>query len=199
MDDMLTLERILSRPECATSMANLKGNAFVFRPLAGDEGERLAAYFAGLSPQTRGWFAPHKFDAETAEAFCHDLLSERTLRMVAVTGEPPAFAAYFLLQFGVRDADAGRFADYGMPLDGTADCTLAPSVSDAYQSVGLGSALMRHVIDVARRAGKRRMVLFGGVNADNLGAVHFYEKHGFRTVAMFGTNGHKHDMIMDLA
>ena len=202
MEDVLMLERILSRPECATAAVELKGNVLVVRPLQEDDGVRMAAYFDGLSARTRGWFAPHKFDAETAQALCRDRLSpsaEGGVRMVAVTSTaPPSIAAYFIFLLGVRAEDRTRFASYGLALNGETDCTLAPSVADAFQGVGLGSAMLRHVVEIALRAGRTRMVLLGGVNADNLGAVHFYEKFGFRTVAAFGTATRKYDMIMNV-
>ena len=52
----------------------------------------------------------------------------------------------------------------------------------------------------ARQLGRTRMVLWGGTQATNDRAIHFYQKHGFRTVGEFqeppGFNNY--DMIMDL-
>lgn len=170
------------------------------RPLRPDDAERLDRYFDGLSPQTRRWFAPHDFTPQAARTLCAAVGADDTLRLVAATeGPEPQIVAYFILQFGVRVADAARFQSYGLPLSGQTDCSLAPSVADAYQGAGLGSAMMRHAIDLARRAGKTRMVLFGGVNIENARAMHFYERSGFRTVATFGARGEKRDMILDLA
>ena len=80
------------------------------------------------------------------------------------------------------------------------DCTLAPSVADDYQSKGLGSVLMRRLVEIAREIGRTRMVLWGGTQATNDRAVHFYHKHGFTTVGEFqeppGFNNY--DMILDL-
>jgi ribosomal protein S18 acetylase RimI-like enzyme len=44
---------------------------------------------------------------------------------------------------------------------------------------------MRHMINVARRLGRRYFLLMGGVYADNERAVHFYKKTGFQMVAPF--------------
>jgi GNAT superfamily N-acetyltransferase len=85
----------------------------------------------------------------------------------------------------VRDAELERFRQGGIALDPETVCTVAPSVADAHQDQGLGSRLMLHLINIARRLGRRLMVLFDGVYATNQRAIHFYEKHGFHTVGAF--------------
>jgi RimJ/RimL family protein N-acetyltransferase len=40
-------------------------------------------------------------------------------------------------------------------------------------------------LDIARRFGKRRMILWGGVLADNHRAIRYYEKNGFRLLGRF--------------
>lgn len=200
MKGVLTLEHIVNHPECATAAVELKGETFHLRPLQEDDASRLAEYFAGLSARTRGWFAPHEFTPDVARELCRDRLSQQTLRMVAVSGtKAPGIAAYFILQLGVRESERTRFASYGISLDGRTDCTLAPSVADACQGVGLGSAIMRQAIEVARKTGRTRMVLWGGVKVANHGAIHFYEKFGFRKVATFGPEAQNQDMILSLA
>jgi len=199
MNETLTPQMIADDPGRATTEATLKtGEVLTLRPLRRDDADRLARYFAGLSDQTRRWFAPHDFTADTARALCEAAGSDNTLRLVAETrSEQPWIVGYFILIFGVRDEDAQRFASHGTPLDADRDCTLAPSVADAYRGVGLAGAMMRHVADLARHAGRSRIVLFGGVDVPNARAVRFYEKAGFRRIAVFGPDGQKHDMLLD--
>jgi ribosomal protein S18 acetylase RimI-like enzyme len=72
-------------------------------------------------------------------------------------------------------------------------------VSDEFQNRGLGSLMMKHVIAVARRLGRRRMILSGGTQATNARAIHFYQKHGFRKVGEFETPGmNNFDMVLEL-
>ena len=199
MGSSLTLEQIVRHPECATTEVECGGETLTARPLGPDDAEMLSMYFAGLSEQTRGWFAPHKFTHEVAKELCAALLSQSTLRLVAVTSsDEPAIVAYFILQFGLREPEHARFSAHGMPLDDAVACSLAPSVADAYQNVGLGSALLRHTIDIAPRAARTRMILFGGVGMVNPRAVHFYKKAGFRKAPPDAPEDRKFDMVLNL-
>ena len=88
---------------------------------------------------------------------------------------------------------------WGWILHDETDCTLAPSVADAYQSQGLGSLMMQHLLGLLPRLGRQRMLLWGGVRADNPRAVHFYTKFGFQRVGDFEAGGtNNYDMIADL-
>jgi ribosomal protein S18 acetylase RimI-like enzyme len=146
----------------------------------------LGQYFLGLSEQTKAYFGPHPFDQATASRLCATDYTN-TIRMIATIGggDAETVVAYMIFILGVRDAELERFRQAGISLDSETVCTIAPSVADAYQDQGLGSRLMLHLIHIARRLGNERMVLFGGVYATNQRAIHFYEKHGFRTVGAF--------------
>lgn len=73
-------------------------------------------------------------------------------------------------------------------------------MADAYQSRGVGSAMMPSILETVRRLGYRRMVLSGGTRAENHRAIRFYEKNGFRKVGDFKSGGDidNHDMILEL-
>ena len=122
--------------------------------------------------------------------------------MIATIGDEVAetIVAYIIFILGVRDAELERFWQAGIALDPQTVCTVAPSVADAHQGQRLGSRLMLHLINVARRLGRRRMVLFGGVYATNQRAIHFYDKHGFHTVGAFArVDGRiSYDMLLEL-
>lgn len=55
-------------------------------------------------------------------------------------------------------------------------------VSPSARSLGLGSALLEHAIDHARRQGCRRITLL--TDAHNLDAQRFYARHGFARSSM---------------
>jgi GNAT superfamily N-acetyltransferase len=161
----------------------------MFRPLRAGDGARLGAYFEGLGAETRRRFGPHPLDTVTAHELCNAIDPTRTLRMVATLGDGTHDAApviaYFILEMGVTQWELARYAEAGIALDPALDCTVAPSVADAYQSQGIGSPCMAALIEVARQLGRRWMVLMGGVQATNERAVHFYRKHGFEKVLEF--------------
>jgi GNAT superfamily N-acetyltransferase len=203
MDTPLTPAGIRAEPACATTLHPLPtGETLIFRPLAASDAAALGRYFLGLSEETRRRYAPHPFDQATADQLCATADPADTLRMVGVLGGGPGapIIAYLILVPGVDAAECGRYAAVGITLDEATDCTLAPSVADAWQSRGLGSRLLPELLRIARRLGKTRMVLMGGVQATNARAVHFYEKHGFRFVAPFEEPPGRinHDMILDL-
>lgn len=161
----------------------------------------MGAYFTGLSQATRRVYGPHRFDQETADGFCAALDSARTLRMLAWIEEEQVerIVGYFVVELGVRAGDRRRYEALGLVLHNETDCTLAPSVADAYQSEGLGSLMMQHLLGILPRLGRQRMLLWGGVRADNPRAVHFYTKFGFRRVGDFEAGGtNNYDMIAEL-
>ncbi len=160
----------------------------------------LGRYFEGLSEATRQRFGPHPFTVAEAQKLCAEIDYARLLRLIAVTGDSgqERVIAYFILTLPVRDSERNRYTAYGIGLEDGRDCTFAPSVADAYQDRGLGSALMPRILDLARRLGFRRMVLQGGTQAANLRGIHFYEKFGFRRVGSFQTKVDNHDMMLTL-
>lgn len=172
-----------------------------FRPLLPDDDVRLAAFLAGLSPQTRAFATYPGYDLATAREMCHAIARYDKLRMVATTtGAASRIVACFEFSFDVVAADKQRFAGYGLTLNSATDCRFGPCVADDYQNQGLGSALLPPMVDLARRFGQRRMILWGGVLASNQRAIHFYQKHGFQMLGAFtnSTGEACYDMILVL-
>ena len=198
----LTPQALRRDPSMATAVLDYRGTPVVFRLVLPGDTAILGDYFTSLSNETRRRYGPHSFDRETAELLCRTTDPAEILRMIAVAPDSSddKVIAYFILILGIRNDDAQRYVSLNLRLDATTDCTLAPSVADEYQSQGLGSVLMNQLIVLARCLGRRRMVLWGGTQATNDRAIHFYHKHGFKTVGEFqepaGFNNY--DMIMDL-
>ena len=61
---------------------------------------------------------------------------------------------------------------------------------------GVGTALMRPLIERAQSLGKH--VMIAGVDADNLGSIAFHERLGFERVAHFRQVGFKFNRWLDL-
>lgn len=176
------------------------GETAALRLLQSDDAVRLGKYLLGLSAETRARYGPHRFDQETANAICATLDPNEILRLVAVVPENGSerIVGYFLLKMGVWDGDRKRYEARNIPLHEDTDCTLAPSIADDYQNRGLGSLMMRHLLNLAPKLGQKRMVLWGGVQATNDRAVHFYTRWGFRKVGEFVNGRNNYDMILDL-
>ncbi len=199
----LTFDELHANPHLAAAEFRLRsGETGLIRPLAASDGQRLGGYFTSLSAETRRRFGPHGLDQQTADDLCADIDVSQVLRMVAVLRGPSAedVIAYFILMFGVTRWERERYAGQGITLEDARDCTLAPSVADAYQNVGLGGIVFSHVAAIARRLGRARMVLLGGTQVTNARAVHFYVKQGFRTIGAFeypdGVGNY--DMLLEL-
>lgn len=183
----LTLAQIQLDPMSIAVSAQLpSGEPVLLRPLLTTDGERLGAYFEALSPATRGHFGPHPLDRSTAAALCTAIDCGRELRWVAVKeGADTELIAYFILMWSVTVYETARYADRGIALSSDLDCTFAPSVADRYQNVGLGGQMLVPLLAIARRLGRRHMVLLGGTHADNARAIAFYRRHGFQKVGTF--------------
>jgi phosphinothricin acetyltransferase len=69
-------------------------------------------------------------------------------------------------------------------------------VGEAARGLGVGAALMGHLLDCAREAGVHAMV--GAIDADNAGSLRFHEKLGFAACAHFHEVGRKFGRWLDL-
>ena len=173
-----------SRPEVATYRLDLPGGErLVIRPLTAEDEAALAAFFAGLSPHTRR-FSNYTGDAGSmARELCEVIARYDKLRMVAAGDS--GVVALFEFSLSILPSDIERFCSYGIDLDGETDVRFGPCVADTYQDRGLGSRLLSFMWDIARRFGQRRVILWGGVHADNARAIRFYQKNGFCLVGRF--------------
>jgi L-amino acid N-acyltransferase YncA len=69
-------------------------------------------------------------------------------------------------------------------------------VDSEFRGRGVGSALMKELVERARAAGKHVMV--AGVDAENVASLRFHERMGFERVAHFKEIGFKFDRFLDL-
>lgn len=189
-------------PTLRASLALRSGAGATLRFLHDGDAELLGAYFARLSPRTRDFYGPHPFDQETADRLCLETRTDTELVRLVVTvpdDDGSRIIAYFIVGFRMQESDRKRYAARGMPLDDRTDAYLAPSVSDACQATGVGSALMVHLVPWLRGLGRRRLMLLGGVQQGNERAIAFYRKWGLRIVGDFETRKACYDMIGPLS
>jgi len=166
------------------------------RPLLDKNLDALAIYFAGLSSETLKRYGPHAFDRKSLV----EIYSGNTglLGYIAIEQDNQSIIAYSVIKPGVIHHDQLRLESYGLKINNQTDCTYAPSVADAWQSCGVGNLMFQFILDNLKSKGFRRIILWGGVQADNLKAVNFYRKNGFREVGRFEHNGNNIDMICDI-
>lgn len=139
-------------------------DSVIIRPLCRGDAGLLEAFFQSLGAQSRAWFHPHPFDAETAE------------RLVSEVGNHSE-ARYLMVR---RVNGHEDIVGYGFLFHLAADMPeLGIAIADHVQGNGLGQRMMQHLIEVGRQMGKRGLKLT--VYDDNRGARHVYEKCGFVT------------------
>lgn len=169
----------------------------LIRLLAKEDKDALYQYLSNLSPESRSRFGPHPFDFQTIETICNNLPAD-ALRFIAEDNEHNIIA-YMLVKKGMIEADRDRYHQMHIFLDENITGTNAPSVADAWQNSGLGTAMFQYILNYMKNEGYKYVVLWGGVQTLNERAVHFYTKHGFKLLGSFWHDGKDNmDMIKEL-
>jgi len=168
----------------------------LLRKLIPDDFDKLSDYLHQLSADTAKRFGPHSFDKNSfVDLFIHPAVCIGYIAQDIQTSE---IIAYTIIKPGYLEHDSFRLQAYGLVLNAKTDCTYAPSVADAWQSLGVGNSLFHFVLSELKSNGIKRIILWGGVQADNIKAVNFYNKNGFKTLGEFEYNGRNYDMILDI-
>ncbi|RAJ69920.1 L-amino acid N-acyltransferase YncA [Streptomyces sp. Amel2xB2] len=197
---MLTLAAVAENPLALTRHLELAdGPDVVFRPLTHADAERLAAFFEGQSTASRRLSTFGGYDLAFARELCDAIARHDKLRLVLEEVPSGRIVGLLEISLGLHPSDIARYREADVYL-GATDCRFGPTLADDYQGKGVGTQVFPLVVDVARRFGKKRMILWGGVLADNPRAIRYYEKHGFQTVGSFtdADGARALDMILDL-
>ena len=169
------------------------------RSLLPSDNELLFQYLQGLSEESKSRFGPHPFDKETIDTICDQVPADTIRRYVAVDTGRQQIIAYMLVKQGFVAEDASRYYSKSLFFDQSTTCTFAPSVADDWQNSGLGTSMFQQILDDLKTTGIKRIVLWGGVQATNARAVHFYQKHGFIHTGSFWHNEKDNfDMIKEI-
>ena len=174
------------------------GKSVEVRLLEGNDTEKLYEYFdQHFSKESKSRFGPHAFDQETINAICQNP-DEEIMRYVAID-EEKNIVAYMLIKQGMIEWDEKRYALRNQFYDYNTSVTLAPSVADAWQSSGLGTLMNNLIEDDLGKRKIKNIILWGGVQANNEKAVHFYKKLGYQFIASFWHDGKdNYDMVKEL-
>lgn len=202
-DSMLTFESIVTNPEQATSVIELKDKTKVlFRPLLASDVEPLATFLGELSQLTRERSSFDSYDLKCAHSLCDAINKYDKLRFVCATGdsiENTRIVGLIELSFGIPSADIERFSDNEVTLNEDTDLRFGPTLSDDYQGKGLGTEAFKKVIEITKGFGKQRILLWGGVLASNNPAVSYYKKLGFKIIGEYKKAELDHlDMLLTL-
>ena len=163
-------------------------------PIDSSDIPSLVVYFKGLSTQTLSRFGPHRFDLSTL-MYLYDAADDH---LGFLLKQDDSIIGYSVVRRGYLNHDSERLTQYGLELSGVTDCTFAPSIADSHQGQGLGKKMFDTIKDQLVALGFKRVILWGGVQADNFLAVAYYKKLGFQVLGQFEYHGTNYDMILDL-
>jgi len=197
----LNLSDVEENPALLSFRIRLENSGdFVLRPLEPNDSEILADFLGGLSAQTREFYTLDGYDFATAKEFCDGINRFDKLRFVLVKESSGECVGLFEYSLDIPEGDKERFLGYGITLETESDCGFGPCLSELFQNRGLGSALFPILGGIARRLGRRRIILWGGVYACNKRAIKFYENNGFEKLGSFIDQDKKEtlDMIIEL-
>ncbi len=164
-----------------TSVQLKDGRTVLLRPYRAEDKEELVTLYASLSPETLRWSLP-PYDREKIDRWTSDPSSSIILMAWSET-RAVGHLQVFLRTFSPRLKGLGELIIY---------------LHQDYQNVGLGTAMMREAVRLAREKGLHRLSL--SVIADNRPAIRIYEKVGFhheglRLQEYFGEDGKYHDVV----
>ena len=171
------------------------GRHVVLRKLNSADFDSLFSYLENLSIETKKRFGPHQFDRQSIVDFYQN---KNHLGYIAQDTVTLNIVAYSIIKTGYLEHDNFRLQSYGWILDNKTDFTFAPSVTDSWQSCGIGNALFHFILSDLKPFEVKNIILWGGVQADNIKAVNFYKKNGFHILGEFQYNGQNYDMALQI-
>jgi len=151
--------------EWETEFQTKNGTKVVFRPEQPGDTEMLWMMFSMLSEESVSNLLP-PFTRERVEGWTRNIDYNEVLAIVAVVEEEneQRIIGSTSLKFNPQEALKHK-AELGL------------SVHDDYQNMGIGMALLNHLIDVARL--KKLSKVWLHVSTSNNRAIHLYKKAGF--------------------
>lgn len=157
-------------PEEWEKKVTLKNGAEVFlRPEISTDTDMLWEMFSTLSKASLDNMIP-PFTRERIESWTSNIDYNRQLPILALVreGEKDRTIGSASLSFYTQEIYRHSMG-------------LGITVHDHYQNLGLGTAMIYHLLDIARRKGLKKVHI--RVNTDNRRAIHVYEKCGFKIEA----------------
>lgn len=141
------------------------GERVNFRPVQSEDTEMLWRMFSTLSENSLSNLAP-PFTRERIERWTSNIDYDKILTIVAVVEEKGEQRIVGSASLSFSQREISRH---------TAE--LAIAVHDDFQNMGIGTAMLKHQLGIARTKKLRKIWLL--VNADNERAIRIYQKTGF--------------------
>lgn len=159
-----------SYPSAWTENAALKsGGEVLLRPEQSDDTEMLWEMFSTLSKESMEYLI-HPFTRERIEEWTSNIDYSKHLPILAIIQEDhkKRVIGTASLSFHSRESNKHK-AELGI------------TVHDDYQDQGLGTIMVKHLLEIAQ--GKKLKKIYLRVDTKNNRAIHVYEKCGFKIEA----------------
>jgi len=155
--------------EWETVFTAKNGKNVDFRPKQSGDTEMLWKMFSTMSEKSLSNLVP-PFTRERIEGWTSNINYDKVLTIVAVINEKneQRIVGSASLKFNPQEIFRHK-------------AELSASVHDDYQNMGLGTAMLKHLLGIARKKKLRKVWLL--VNTDNDRAVNVYKKVGFEIEA----------------
>lgn len=181
---IFTLQTIADNPEILTeTLTTSTGEEFVLRPLMPTDVQGLTLFLQSLAEETRRFSTFASYDKVYAQELCDAIARYDKLRLVLMDGD--VIAGLLEFSFDLVESDKQRYSSYGITLNDETDCRFGITIADAYQDKKLGTCVIPKMFPIAEKFGQKRVILWGGVLADNPRAIRVYEKCGFAYAGQF--------------
>jgi len=199
-EDKLTLQDFEQNPKQYTwELQTQSGEKITLRPLLNSDIEGLTSFLENLSTETRRLSTFDSYDKVTAAGLCDAINKYDKLRFV-LESQSKEIVGLIEFTLDIPQNVIDTYTTYGLPLDTGYTCRFGPTLADKYQSKGLGTLLFPYVVKIAKLLGKKHIILYGGVFADNFRAIKYYEKHGFKIAGKYNNDDgiENLDMILNI-
>lgn len=153
-----------------TKKLTLKSGVEVFlRPEHSSDTEMLWDMFSTLSKESLQYLV-HPFTKERIEEWTNNIDYDQNLPMLALIQEKDKKRIIGSASLSFHSLEAVRHkAELGL------------TVHDDYQNQGLGTCMIKHLLEIAHLKGLKKIYL--RVDTKNVRAIHVYEKCGFKIEA----------------
>ena len=176
----LILDQIARHPETATFPFDLPGGVPArLRPLDPGDEPRLARFFDQLSETSKRFYSVGPDTAGLAREHCEAINRYDKLRFVLESPGESGIIGLIEFSLSILDEDVHRYALAGISLDERSAVRYGLCIAEAYQGRGVASLAFEAVKTAARRMGRTRIILWGGVLAENTRAIRHYSSCGF--------------------
>ena len=152
--------------EWQTNFITKNGMKVKFRPCQPDDTEMLWQMFSTLSEDSVSNLIP-PFARDRIEDWTRNIDYDKVLAIVAVIEEK-----------GEQQIIGDASLEFNSYEDSKHKAGLGIAIHDKYQNMGIGTALLKHLLNIAKKKKLRKVWL--EVNTTNNSAIHIYNKAGFQ-------------------